>query len=294
MKISKSTIFSLWLVATLFLCTLTWVAVYMEFKMTATPMPTVIRQKNCTIVEDQNSVEFYQTKFRNGTCPTVPNGCFNRTSTQCLMLGTGNCTAREIWPPMWQKPCPIKPQCPIPRKQESIMRFRNAPLTSKTVFEWLNMYEPQSLERLEVVTTLLEKVLYPVLKWSSHQQMANNYNSYCTICKQKGTLDYINCVMGEHLLDKKNTNKIFVYPVKDITDENSLQHMQKEMEFIINTDPADNCNLDYLIFNKILKIKNMFSITTNSYKACQICPDYNKAAYDKCFVSSQYSGPCKI
>lgn len=288
MNISKSSIFSLWLVATLFLCTLTWFAVWMEFKITATPMPILKRQKNCTIVQDKNSVEFYQTKFRNGTCPTVPNGCFNRTATQCLMLGTGDCASRAIWPPMWQKPCPIKPQCKFPqRRKESIMRFRNAPLTSKTVFEWLNMYEPQSLERFEVITTLLQKVFYPVVKWSSHQKMAVD-NVHCIICHQNNTLEYLNCVMSEHLHDDVNKAKVFIYPTKDLENDYSLQHMQKEMEFITNsgaTTKESICNLEYLIFKKMRRINNMFAITTKSNKVCKLC-DFKTNVYDQCQYGS--------
>ena len=304
MIISKSSIFGLWAVATLFFCTLTWLAVWMEFKITATPMPVLIRQKNCTIVEDENSLEYYQTKLRNGTCPTVPNGCFNRTAIQCLMLGTGNCKAREIWPPLWQKPCPIKPQCAIPRKTESIMRFRNAPLTSKTVFEWLNMYEPQSFERLEVISTLLQKVFDPVIKWSFQQSyswpVGKSYTiNNAIVCQDR--LEYINCVMGEHLmLNNSNAFKVSIYPIKDAQkEEDSLVYMQKEMNFILNDGYGQQCicKLTDLIFKKIDKLKAMFSITTKSGKNCDICHKYKEDVYDKCLFNYnvyRYEGPCVL
>ena len=74
-------------------------------------------------------------------------------------------------------------------------------------------------------------------------------------------------------------------------------YMQKEMDFILNDGLGQQCicKLTDLIFNKINKLKAMFSIKTKSGKNCDICYDYKKDVYDKCIdfnYYSEYKGPC--
>lgn len=108
----------------------------------------------------------------DGKCPEVE--CVN---LKCIP--NPDCISKQ-WPQNHNK-CPTVERCDeinycservCPEKKDrspnTIEQFFNGFIESRTVFEWLDMYPPNSKERLIVITTLLENVLD---KWATAGHM---------------------------------------------------------------------------------------------------------------------------
>lgn len=248
----------------------------------------------------------------NGFCPAVPCKVMD-----CIPNPT--CKPRP-WPQTNNK-CPIyepcdPSTCPEPNCSESrdrsantIDRFFNGFIEQKSVFEWLDMYAPNSKERLQVVTTFLEHIL-DKWAWAGHVHRCWHGNipgvgqvhrdtEICSFCNDR--YRYIDCVMSEELASGSSR------PLESVDDDfifNSVStkvaasvYMSPHVDLMaLKGRPASKHPFSIFLpiyFKKIDEIRNAFQVTTVSGKTCSICSDFNTTVYSRCMGCHDASLPYK-
>jgi hypothetical protein len=182
--------------------------------------------------------------------------------------------------------CQAPPPCPTRRPPPSIQVFLNSIRDTKTVSQWLNLYPPLSKSRLIVVTTLLDESIEPwALAGFVHR--CNNsgtipvhraHNTTCSFCQDR--YKYVQCVMSNHLIAEPQTEA--AVDTTYFQDREFTQMRGWLPEIIYNYWKPQELN------NIFLKMENairMFTVKTNiPGKSCQVCTDFNRHVYDKCFA----------
>ena len=222
-------------------------------------------------------------------CPSVP------TCPKCTPVQNCQKAPRQQGCIFIQKPtmCPAAGTCPTGQCRQCstippIATFNNGDKKSRTVFEWLNMYPPFSVNRLHVLTHLLDET---VEKWAlgGFMHRCTPHSSFdrdttkCTMCNDR--YNYIKCVMTNTLSDSlyepvenNNFNKPYYHP--NDADFHGARYEVPKTVYQDNLPPAQ---LEY-IFKHMEKAIRPFQVKTQNGKECRICTDYNRQMYNKCFL----------
>jgi hypothetical protein len=164
--------------------------------------------------------------------------------------------------------------------------FLNGIRDTKTVAEWLNMYPPLSKSRLIVVTTLLDESIEPwALSGFVHRcssSAANTaHNTTCSFCQDR--YQYVQCVMSNHLIPEPQTeaadDKFYFRQGREFF---QMRGWLPEIVYHYwNPRELDN------IFGKIESAIRLFTVKTDvAGKSCQVCTDFNRHVYDKCYATA--------
>lgn len=179
-------------------------------------MTTLNVSKCITINPDRPLLQANQTCIPQPKPPCIPQLWPNVTSCRPVIRANHPgrrekcCSDESCYKP--SKPGDSKvetceyPICPkVESTKFTIEDFRNSPfLDAHSWFYWLNLFKKYSPERLEVVTTLMERTVEELNRATmSHRCKTYHYGGYkyaqesCQICKNR--YDYIECVMNNEL-----------------------------------------------------------------------------------------------
>ena len=230
------------------------------------------------------------------SCPSVP------TCPKCTPVQNCQKAPRQQGCVFIQKPtrCPAAGTCPNGQCRQCstsppIETFNNGDKKSRTVFEWLNMYPPFSVNRLHVLTHLLDET---VEKWAlgGFMHRCTPHSSFdrdttkCTMCNDR--YNYIKCVMTNTLtdslyepVDNNNFNKPYYHP-----NDADFHGARYEVPKTVYQDNFPPTQLEY-IFKHMEKAIRPFQVKTQNGKECRICTDYSRQMYNKCFLEGfAYTG----
>lgn len=229
----------------------------------------------------------------DGVCPAVV-GCIEN-ETSCLPQPKVKCIP-QVWPTRhicWQPttPCPPGscqvPECPTTTAPPPIEDFRTAIIETRPVFEWLNMYPPNSANRLEVITTLMSNTIEQFAlnayfhrcrdRWMDHIEPL--YKTICSFCNDR--YDYIRCVYSNELVGQVHDDEEnYLSPIY----WSELGFMHADMVNIIYNDVSTE-HLTY-IFRRFEKMKRAFAVKTAKGGKCEVCTEYWRSVYDKCYSAN--------
>lgn len=246
-----------------------------------------------------------------GACPAddpftclTPNPNMPIMSTTCKPQTPAPCKkdtwpARMICPPVTYPPgcqhppssnnCP-PPTCP-PLKTSNVdiqSDFRDvAFLETKSWSEWIGMFPPNSSERLEVVTTLLDETLEKLVRVGFvHPCERSGYNTWykdvCYLCPDR--YEYIRCVMSQDILVNPSSAKVRLYTSQELDGVEALF-----TEAVYNADSYRNDRYKFMAyFNLVASLRDESSIEyvdpedRRKTKSCQMCKENFGAAYLQC------------
>lgn len=121
--------------------------------------------------------------------PPEPEACLVPCQPQCTQE---NCRK----PP--PSPCPyVKAQ---PTKKSSFFQLTEEQMMSKTVLEWVMTYPPNSYERLQVLTQLMEFGVERYVRQMSRRNCEKPYK-LCTMCNDR--FEYLKCAMRMRITANK-------------------------------------------------------------------------------------------
>lgn len=254
-----------------------------------------------------------------------PANLSHPNTTRAQPLVTGACTTQEPQCPIEVCNCPETtppPPCPGPPRSMAceapycpqgqcrhqvlcsdspppIELFRTADLLTKRIPEWINTYPPLSVERYEVVNTLLA-ASYD--KWAIEGTLSHAMGSVmnpqstpfkpeikpCSMCTPIDRYNYIDCVV---------TNKIdtfhlgSVLQVQDSDTQHSwAQALLGHLASVGVTGPSDNASIKFAAdINKLKPLMDYVRIVMDSYdvktangRLCRACPSFNATYYERC------------
>ena len=227
----------------------------------------------------------------NGTCPKLK--CRPPDNTSCIPQPKPPCSP-QIWPKRHLcrepvKPCPKgtcpPPECPKQPQLPDIQSFRNSVIESKTVFEWINMFPPNSADRLEVVTTLLNVSIEPFATLGVFHRCTtlnldrDMHKTVCAICTDR--YEYIRCAVSNELTGQLHPNgNNYLTPIF-WTPEMGQMHTT-----LINVIHQDHPTRKLRpIFDRIEDMIRTFAIKTKTGSTCAVCKDFKRTVYDTCYNS---------
>lgn len=172
-----------------------------------------------------------------GFCPPGRAGSVVDThsipNADCNCPRPSNCTAEKLCPIEPAELCPIHPlmpappdpnacilPCCTPPPKKTISQWQPAPprpvlpklteeeIASKTVLEWVMSTRPNSMERLNVLTQLMEFGVEPYVHAMSRRNCKAPYRM-CTMCRSD-RYEYLRCAMRTRVTANK-----FGYSVKN-------------------------------------------------------------------------------
>ena len=191
-------------------------------------------------------------------------------------------------------PCRSEHKFPHTPTYPPIETFDNSYKKSRTVLEWIDMYPPYSVNRLFILTRLLDQA---VEKWAlcgfvhrctSH---SNFDTTKCTLCNEH--YNYIKCLISNILMSSfsspaisNNMNKPYYHYPSDEKVQNGMKYMKYERrKTVYQLNGLKQPNQLANIFQHTEKTIRSFQMKNQNGKEFYICSDYSQHMYNKYFLA---------